>query len=132
MKALDTNVLIRFLVRDDPPQADMVYRRFKQAEYEKEVFFIPQLVVLEILWVLEAVYKTPRMEIMDSIEALFLMPILQWESPAAIQGLIASAKTSRGDLSDLFIAQSAKCAGCDAVLTFDQEAVRFGFFEKLR
>jgi predicted nucleic-acid-binding protein len=39
MKALDTNVLIRFLVKDDKQQAKAVYRIFKQSESNAEVFF---------------------------------------------------------------------------------------------
>jgi predicted nucleic-acid-binding protein len=64
MKALDTNVLVRFLVRDDEQQAKAVYRKFKQAEAKKEVFFIPVLVVLETVWVLESVYEITRQEIL--------------------------------------------------------------------
>jgi predicted nucleic-acid-binding protein len=41
MKALDTNVLVRFLVKDDEQQAKTVYRLFKQAESKAEAFFIP-------------------------------------------------------------------------------------------
>ena len=52
MKALDTNVLVRFLVKDDEQQAKTVYRLFKQAESKAEAFFIPILVVLETVWVL--------------------------------------------------------------------------------
>ena len=47
MKALDTNVLVRFLVRDDEQQAESIYRIFKQAESDKEALFVPLLVVLE-------------------------------------------------------------------------------------
>lgn len=55
MKALATNVLVRFLVKDDEQQAQAVYRKFKQAEDKKEIFFIPVLVVLETVWALESV-----------------------------------------------------------------------------
>ena len=41
MKALDTNVLVRFLVKDDEQQAKVVYMRFKEAETNKEVLFVP-------------------------------------------------------------------------------------------
>ena len=67
MKALDTNVLVRFLVKDDEQQAKAVYRIFKQTESKAEVFFVPTLVVLEIVWVLDSVYETTRQEILDSI-----------------------------------------------------------------
>ena len=57
MKALDTNVIIRFLVRDDKQQAEIVYRLFKRVERKNETLFVPLLVVLETLWVLESVYE---------------------------------------------------------------------------
>ncbi len=46
MMALDTNVLIRFLAKDDAQQAQVVYQRFKQAEMDQAVLFVPLLVVL--------------------------------------------------------------------------------------
>jgi len=43
MKALDTNVLIRFLVRDDKQQADLAYNKLKQAEANQEVLFFSNI-----------------------------------------------------------------------------------------
>lgn len=57
MKALDTNVLIRFLVQDDVNQADKL---FSKAEQNKEVLFVPLLVVLEVIWVLQSAYSVTR------------------------------------------------------------------------
>jgi predicted nucleic-acid-binding protein len=82
MKALDTNVLVRFLVRDDERQAQAVYKRFKQSETNREVLFIPLLVVLETIWVLESAYEVTRQEILESVNDLLLMPILEFESQA--------------------------------------------------
>jgi predicted nucleic-acid-binding protein len=77
-------MLVRFLVRDDERQAETIYRIFKQAESVKGVFFVPLLVVLETVWVLESVYKIPRQEILYSINELILMPILEFETQSAI------------------------------------------------
>ena len=128
MNALDTNVLIRFLVRDDERQADTIYRLFKQVESDKEALFVPLLVVLETIWVLESVYKIPRGEILDSIDELILMPILEFEAQSAILSFISSARETKMDLADLLIAHSAKFSGCERVLTFDKRASNFGFF----
>jgi len=89
MKALDNNVLVRFLVRDDKRQAETIYRIFKKAESDREVFFVPLLVVLETVWVLESVYKIPRQEILYSINELILMPILKFETQSAILNFIS-------------------------------------------
>ncbi len=51
MTALDTNVIVRFLVRDDEEQALCVYKRFKQAEKKRESLFIPLTVLLETIWI---------------------------------------------------------------------------------
>ena len=132
MKALDTNVLVRFLVKDDEQQAKTVYRLFKQAESKAEAFFIPILVVLETVWVLEAVYETTRQEILDSIDELLMMPILEFEAQSAIRSFISSARENKTDLSDLLIAHCAKYSGCDSVITFDRRASKLGLFELLK
>lgn len=131
MKALDTNVLIRFLVKDDERQAAIVYEVFKQAETRQEVLFVPILVVLETIWVLESAYDVPEQEILDAISELLLMPILIFEAQPAIQSFIFSAREIKLDLSDLLIAHSAKYSKCSSVLTFNKKASKFKLFEML-
>lgn len=131
MKALDTNVLIRFLVKDDIRQADIVYRLFKQAEKEKAAFHVPLLVVLETIWVLESVYRASRPDILDAIDALVLMPILDFEAQSAILSLISSARDTKTDLPDLLIGHAAKSSGCEHVLTFDKQAAGHKLFRLL-
>ena len=85
MKGIDTNILIRFLTGDDVQQAKRVYDLFKNAEAQKNEFFVPLLVLLELIWVLESVYEIPRAALLDSINDLTLMPILKFEQHAAVQ-----------------------------------------------
>jgi len=132
MKALDTNVIVRFLVKDDERQTKIIYRSLKQVESDKEVLFVPLLVVLETIWVLELVYQISRQEILESINDLLLMPILVFEAQSAIQGFVSSARENKVDLSDLLIAHSSKSSGCECVLTFDKRASKLELFELLR
>lgn len=132
MKAIDTNIVVRFLVRDDEKQAALVYRRLKNAEAKKEVFLVPLLVVLETIWVLESIYDVSRIEILDSFDELLLMPVLNFETPEVIQRAIVFARETTLDLSDLLIAHSARRLGCDSVITFDKRAVKSAFFERLK
>ena len=132
MKALDTNVLVRFLVRDDERQAETIYRIFKQAESDKEVLFVPLLVVLETVRVLESVYDIPRQDILDSINELIQMPILKFEAQSAVLNFATSTLETKMDLPDLLIAYSAKFSGCECVLTFDKRASNCGLFELLK
>jgi len=129
MKAIDTNILIRFLTGDDEFQTKKVYDIFKKAESEKNELFVPLLVVLEMIWVLESVYEIPRKEILNAIGDLLLMSVLKFEQQPVLQQLIHSAQGNKFDLSDLLIADSARINGCNAVLTFDKKAAGFKFFE---
>lgn len=131
MIALDTNVLIRFLVRDDEKQAQIVYARFKQAESAREVLFVPLLVVLETLWVLESAYDESRNDILDSFDELKSMPILEFEKAQVVQSLLSEGRKSNADLSDLLIALAAQSCGCSGGFTFDKKAAKYPFFRLL-
>ncbi|MGB9499503.1 MAG: PIN domain-containing protein [Dissulfuribacterales bacterium] len=132
MKAIDTNILIRFLTGDDERQAKKVYLIFKKAESEKKELFVPLLVVLEMIWVLESVYNVSRIEIIDAIKDLLLMPVLKFDCQSALQQWFHSAQENKYDLSDLLIVHSAKINGCETVLTFDKKAAKSYLFELLK
>lgn len=132
MKGIDTNILIRFLIGDDVQQTKEVYDLFKKAEAQKNEFFVPLLVLLELIWVLESVYEVPRAALLDSISDLTLMPILKFEQHATVQQFIHAAPKNSHDLSDLLIAHSARSSGCDSVLTFDKKTARHDLFELAR
>ena len=132
MIAIDTNVLVRFLVQDDKIQSRIVYNRFKKAEAEHQRLFIPLIVVLETIWVLQSAYEMPRDKILYSIDNLMQMPILDFEADQVITSFLLSGKKHTTDLSDLLIAHTAEAAGCDEIITFDKKASRFRLFNLLK
>jgi len=130
MKALDTNVLVRFLTKDDRAQAERVYHLFKAAEENKEFFFVPVLVVLELVWVLESAYGISRKDILDAFDELLQLTVLEFDAQDAVRAWIADARSSTCDLSDLLIAHYAVLSGeSDQVLTFDKKAAKSGLFD---
>ncbi|MCP3963530.1 MAG: type II toxin-antitoxin system VapC family toxin [bacterium] len=131
MKALDTNVLVRFLVNDDDAQGRRVKRLFEQAEESRNRFLITNAVVLEILWVLSAVYDFTRQEVLQALELLTELPILAFESHDGILELIRLGRDMKADLPDLLIGLSGRTAGCGTTLTFDQGLGDTGLFEQL-
>jgi len=129
MKGIDTNILVRFLVGDDELQAKKVYTLFKNVESNRKELFVPLLVILELIWVLESVYEIERKDIIGSISELLLMPILKFEHQSALQKFTQTAPKNRYDLSDLIIAHSAREQGCETVITFDRKASKYSLFE---
>ena len=131
MKALDTNIIVRFLVSDDERQTTSVYRLFKKAENEKLVFYVPLLVILETIWVLESVYQISRENILDAVSDILYLPILKFEAQPTLKRFLIDAQATNAELSDLLISSSAKLAGCETVLSFDKKAIKLGIFELL-
>ena len=131
MNAVDTNILMRFLMNDDVPQSQLVYALFKRTEKRGDVLFVPAVVVLEMIWVLESAYSISRQEIIASISDLLSMPILTFEIQPAVQKFVISAQKNNLDLSDLLLAHAAAHSHCDKVYTFDKKASKFKLFELL-
>ena len=132
MIAVDTNVIVRFLVRDDEKQAGAVYRRLKQAEMQRERLFVPLVVVLETIWVLENAYNKSCPEVLDSIEDMRRMTVFEFEKDDVIGNLVSEGRDSKADLADILIAHSAQSCGCDAGITFDKSAAKLAFFSLLK
>ena len=131
MKALDTNVLVRFLVKDDEEQAKIAFQIFTEAEYKQDVLFVPLLVVLETIWVLQSVYEVSDQDIVAAFSELMQMPVLKFDSHQVMQDFVATARVDGFDLSDLLMAYSAKNSGCRNILTFDKRASKFKLFTLL-
>ena len=109
MKALDTNVIVRFLVNDDKAQGRKARILFENAERTGERYRIGTPVLLETIWVLSAVYDLARDDVLDAIESLTQMPILEFESPSHADEFVnvkhapelvqASLEATGGDLA---------------------------------
>jgi predicted nucleic-acid-binding protein len=131
MTAVDTNILVRFLVCDDSVQAAQVRQAFLKAERERTAFFVPLLVLLETIWVLESAYSIPKPDLLATLTDLLRLPILRFEQREAIQATLATASSHPLDLPDALIAESARHSGCGTVLTFDRKAARTAPFQLL-
>ena len=132
MIAIDTNVIVRFLVRDDEEQAEVARRRLKLAESRRERLLIPLLVLLETIWVLESAYDKTRTEVLDAIQDMRQMPVFEFERDQAIEAFLRDGPKCKADLADLLIAHASEAAGCASGITFDKGAAKLPFFELLK
>lgn len=130
MRALDTNVLVRILVRDDRAQAQRALELLEEAERRGERFLVVHLVVLELVWVLSAVYELGRSDVIDAIETLAQMPVLEFEDREVVQGMVRLGRTETVDLSDLLIGLAARSAGAESTVTFDRALHKTGLFDR--
>ena len=128
MKALDTNALIRFLVRDDEKQAQAIKKILLDAENKGNALFIPLPVTLETIWVLSAVYDYQKAEIIRALENLLVLSIFQIEEHERVADLCRIAVKQDLDLADLLIGLTSRDKGCETTLTFDKKAAKSDLF----
>lgn len=128
MIALDTNVLVRIAVADDPGQTEQAVRLLERARASGERLFVPDIVLCELAWVLRALYGVDRTGIVAAVTALTEADELIFRDPDAIGDALAAQARGDGDFADHLIAATARAAGCDAVATFDKALQRLPGF----
>ncbi|HUP46923.1 MAG TPA: type II toxin-antitoxin system VapC family toxin [Thermoanaerobaculia bacterium] len=120
MIGLDTNVLVRYLVEDDPRQSAEAAKVMEGAVESGQQLFISQIVLCELVWVLAYAYALSRREVVVVLQQLRRAAQVVIESPDEVQRAIDSFERSRGDFPDFLIAERAVAYGCEVVLTFDR------------
>lgn len=124
MRGIDTSVLVRFLVDDDPDQASRAAAMFARASAEGERLFVAQIVVCELSWVLGHAYDKSREEIAAAIEALLRTRQLLFEDVGQIRSALERYAAGEGDLADWLIWERSHAAGAERVVTFDGRLLR--------
>ena len=124
MAALDTNVLVRILVEDDPHQLAAAKRLLRRAIDAGETLFVPVTVLLELEWVLRAAFGFGKARVTSTIANLLSTAELEFESEAAIEQALARYRERTVDFSDCLHLGLATVAGQTPLWTFDRGAAK--------
>lgn len=128
MLGVDTNVLIRYLVRDDPPQYEKARRLMDREIAEGRPVLVSLLVVLEAEWVLRSRYELAKAEIVAAISGLLDTADLAFEDEPAVEYAIYTWKDAGVDFADCLIEAHNRRLGCRASATFDARAAKLAGF----
>ena len=123
MIALDTNVLIRYLTRDNPEQAEAA-RALLQGLTTDNLGFICREVVIEVVWVLERSYRFSRERIANIVVELVATDTLVIEDDNDVAQAAAAYREGSADFSDLMILAAANRVGAQPLYTFDRRFAR--------
>jgi predicted nucleic-acid-binding protein len=118
--ALDTNVLVRFLVEDDKAQSAKAAKLVARVVSEDEPLFVSDVVVCETVRVLAAAYRVPKSEIGELLGRLFMAAHLRFQDVDRLVRALEAFSAGKGDYADYVIREQARAAGCDEVATFDR------------
>jgi predicted nucleic-acid-binding protein len=114
----DTNVLLRYALRDDPRQAKAAAKILQEAE----VVAVPISALCEFVWVLRKGYKKPATEISVAIRRLSNSANATMDRSAVEAGL--KVLEAGGDFADGVIAHEGHWLGAEEFVSFDKEAVK--------
>ncbi len=128
MIGLDTNVVVRYLTRDDEAQ----WQKAVEVIDRSESCFICNVVLCEIVWVLRGKpYQYPKAEIMRTLELMLQSPKFEFENRANIYQAIALSKKGTADFADYLIGSANHQHGCINTVTFDRKLKTAKRFEVL-
>jgi predicted nucleic-acid-binding protein len=130
MTGLDSNVLIRFFVGDDPEQAGIATQLIYSLTKENPGW-VSHPVLVEVVWTLRRIYRMERNEIAAILDRLLASREMAIERRELVFEALDGYRTTRADFADCLIAASARAAGCGRVVTFDRVAARDAGMELL-
>ena len=120
MIAIDTNVLIRFLVRDDLAQAGRARTLVEGCRSRGDACLISYPVRCEMEWVLESVYRASRPDVAAAVRALLNTPPFAFEDADLVDRATRAYAKGKGDLSDYLLGEIALARGARTTYTFDR------------
>jgi Predicted nucleic-acid-binding protein, contains PIN domain len=113
--AVDTNILVRLVTRDDPGQAERA-----AALFGRERIFIPKTVMLETEWVLRYSYELSPAVVLDALKRIAGLPRVEVEDDRSVAAALAWAEEGM-DFADALHLASGRHA--DAFASFDARLV---------
>jgi predicted nucleic-acid-binding protein len=120
---LDTNVLVRYFVKDDPEQTRLAVSLIYSLS-ATETGWVGLAVLLELVWVLTRIYRVNRARVVQVLDTLLASQEIVVEQNKVVRESLRLYRFGHTDFHDCLIAVSAKAAGCLRTATFDRKAAR--------
>lgn len=118
MIGLDTNVLVRYIMQDDPKQSAKASKLIESLDSDNPGY-ITQVSVIELYWVLTSSYGLTGEQVTQALEAILRTKQLVVERADHVTRALRAFAGGKADFADCLIERSASEAGCTQTMTFD-------------
>jgi predicted nucleic-acid-binding protein len=123
MSAVDTNVLVRYVVPDDDPLQTAAARSLIDEDCSPEApALILPVVLAEFVWVLRSSYRLTKREIVPALEAMARNPNLAFDTEAEFLAALDAFRSRSIDFADCLIAARANALNAGELFTFYEKA----------
>lgn len=125
MTGLDTNVLVRYIMQDDPKQASLATQLVESLTAEAPGF-VAVVALVELVWVLSSCFGLGREEIARALDGVLRSKELVVENAGLVWQSLRIFRSGAADFADCVVERAANTAGCARVMTFDRGAAKHG------
>ena len=123
MIGLDSNILVRYFIKDDPQQTRLAVNLIFSLS-PSEPGWIGVAIFMELDWVMNNVLKVKKDRVVEIFDTLLASRELVVENMETVREALQLYRFRNTDFSDCLLAASAKAAGCSRTVTFDHRAAR--------
>lgn len=132
MIGIDTNILIRYLTRDDEKQSTEVLNFLNRYSGSESSIYINNIVLCEVIRILESAYEYSRRQISHALMLILQTPEFAFENHTAIVKVLYEYEyTSDVDFADILIGYMNSDKKCIATYSLDEKTVLAGYFRNL-
>lgn len=118
---IDTSVLLRMLVRDDDLKARACQRLLKESKQRGLLLYLLPVVILEIVWVLEKVYKFDRKQVRELVDAILNTPELKVELDEVFRRALVMYEEKNVKFADAVMGYWGLERNVSTVFTYDEK-----------
>ena len=123
MIGLDTNVLVRYIMQDDPRQSAKATRLIESLEADRPGF-IGMVSIVELAWVLTSCYDLTNDQVRQALDLLLRTRQIVVDRADQVLRALKVFETGKAGFADCLIERAAAAAGCETTMTFDVSAAR--------
>ena len=128
MIGLDTNILVRYILQDDPEQAAVAARLIESQCTAHSPGYISILVLVELVWVLTTGYGYEKHHIVSTIHQVLITNEFMVEDRETVWAALREFERGSSDFADCLISHRNHSQGCTQTFTFDRKAARGSHF----
>jgi len=132
MIGIDTNLLLRLIVGDEPKQAVAAREYLGDRCSADEPGYVCHIVLVELVWTLAKAYRYPRERIAAAIEQILETAQLDVESSNDVAAALKDYRNGTADFADCLLVRVNAASGCTHTVTFDRRAAKLKGFELLK
>lgn len=131
MIGADSNVLLRFLLKDEAKQTERVRHFLEQARASNETVLISSVVLCETVWVLKRGHGKSKAQLVEALSYLLQAEPFLVEAEDLVLAALQAYQSGPGDFADYLIGLIHQARGCRHTITFDRALHKVSGFSSL-